>query len=80
MSEEEYDVSAGTINRAEELDTKVREMWAKLSTRDQTFEELRSDRTQFTSSVSKLETDLNESIRQHNRFLDQVSVAKKLFD
>ena len=80
MSEEEYDVSAGTINRAEELDTKVREMWAKLSTRDQTFEELRSDRTQFTSSVSRLETDLNESIQQHNRFLDQVSVAKKLFD
>jgi len=80
MSEEEYDVSAGTINRAEELDTKVREMWAKLSTRDQTFEELRSDRTQFTSSVSRLETELNESIQQHNRFLDQVSVAKKLFD
>jgi len=79
ISEEGYDVSAGTMARAEELDLKVRDLWTRLSTRDGTFEELRNDRIKFTSSVSRLENDLNESILQHNRFLDQVSVAKKLF-
>ena len=49
---------------------KVKEKESKEFLERQTFEELRSDRTQFTSSVSRLETDLNESIQQHNRFLD----------
>jgi len=80
MSEEAYDVSAGTMARAEELDSKVRDMWTRLSHRDQTFDQFESERCiKFTNSVSKLETDLNESILQHNRFLGQVSVAKKLF-
>merc|ERR1712096_446908 len=79
MSEKEYDVSAGTMARAEELDIKVRELWTRLSTRDETFEDLKNDRLNFTTSVSRLESDLNQSILQHNRFLDQVSVAKKLF-
>jgi len=79
ISEDGYDVSAGTMARAEELDLKVRDLWTRLSTRDETFDELRNDRIKFTSSVSRLENDLNESILQHNRFLDQVSVAKKLF-
>ena len=37
MSEEDYDVSAGTMARAEELDMKVRELWTRLSTRDDHF-------------------------------------------
>ena len=80
MSENSYDVSVGTMARAEELDTKVREMWTKLSCRDQTFDQLENDECiKFTHSVSRLETDLNESILHHNRFMGQVSVAKKLF-
>jgi len=80
MSENAYDVSAGTMARAEELDSKVREMWTRLSCRDQTFDQLENDQCmKFTNSVSRLETDLNESILHHNRFMGQVSVAKKLF-
>jgi len=80
MSENAYDVSAGTMARAEELDSKVREMWTRLSCRDQTLDQLENDQCmKFTNSVSRLETDLNESILHHNRFLRQVSVAKKLF-
>jgi len=78
VSADEYDVSAGTIARAEELDMKVKEMWTRLSTRDQTVDEF-NQCMKFTHSVSRLETDLNDSILQHNRFMDQVSVAKKLF-
>merc|ERR1712179_898718 len=80
MSENAYDVSAGTMARAEELDSKVREMWTRLSCRDETLDQLENDQCmKFTNSVSRLETDLNESILHHNRFLGQVSVAKKLF-
>merc|ERR1712192_173838 len=48
ISEEGYDVSAGTMARAEELDLKVRDLRTRLSTRDETFEELRNDRIKFT--------------------------------
>lgn len=80
MSENAYDVSAGTMARAEELDSKVREMWTRLSCRDQTLDKVENDQCiKFTNSVSRLETDLNESILHHNRFMGQVCVAKKLF-
>jgi len=80
MSENAYDVSAGTMARAEELDSKVREMWTRLSCRDQTLDQVENDQClKFTNSVSRLETDLNESILHHNRLMGQVSVAKKLF-
>ena len=74
------DVSDGTIARAEELDKKVHQMWNRVSVKDDTFAEINVNRRAYNESVSALETDLNASIMQHNKFLDRVLVAKKLFD
>jgi len=79
-SRDDVDVSSDTCMRLEELDNKVRSLWTKLSTRDESFEEFKSDRKQeFSNSVSKLKEDLSDSIQHHNKFLAQVNVAKKLF-
>jgi len=79
-SRDDVDVSSDTCMRLEELDNKVRSLWTKLSTRDESFEEFKSDRKQeFSNSVSRLKEDLSDSIQHHNKFLAQVSVAKKLF-
>jgi len=75
-----YDVSDGTIARAEELDKKVHQMWNRVSVKDDTFAEISENRRAYNESVSALESDLNSSIMQHNKFLDRVLVAKKLFD
>jgi len=80
-SRDDVDVSSDTCMRLEVLDNKVRSLWTKLSQRDESFEEFKSDRKQeFSNSVSKLKDDLSDSIQQHNRFLTQVNVAKKLFN
>eukprot|EP00092_Neocalanus_flemingeri_P028126 GFUD01030546.1.p1 GENE.GFUD01030546.1~~GFUD01030546.1.p1 ORF type:complete len:675 (-),score=159.15 GFUD01030546.1:69-2093(-) len=77
-SRDDVDVSSDTYLRLEELDNKVKSMWSKLSNREESFEEFKSDK-KFSNSVSKLTEDLSESIQQHNKFLTQVNVAKKLF-
>jgi len=48
--------------------------------KDDTFAEISENRRAYNESVSALESDLNSSIMQHNKFLDRVLVAKKLFD
>merc|ERR1712025_742076 len=79
-SRDAIDVSSDTCTRLDELDNKVRSLWTKLSTRDETFEEFKSDKKEmFSKSVDRLKIDLSESIQHHNKFLTQVSVAKKLF-
>ena len=79
-SRDDIDVSSDTCTRFDNLDNKVRSLWTKLSTRDETFEEFKSDKKEkFSNSVNKLKDELSESIQHHNKFLTQVSVAKKLF-
>jgi len=79
-SRDDVDISSDTCTRFDNLDNKVRSLWTKLSTRDDTFEEFKSDKKEkFSNSVNKLKDDLSESIQHHNKFLTQVSVAKKLF-
>merc|ERR1712142_927641 len=79
-SRDAIDVSSDTCTRLDELDNKVRSLWTKLSTRDETFEEFKSDKKEmFTKSVDRLKIDLSESVDHHNKFLTKVSVAKKLF-
>merc|ERR1712142_870510 len=79
-SRDAIDVSSDTCTRLDELDNKVRSLWTKLSTRDETFEEFKSEKKEmFTKSVDRLKIDLTESVDHHNKFLTKVSVAKKLF-
>ena len=79
-SRDDIDVSSDTCTRLDELDNKVRSLWTKLSTKDESFEVFKSDKKdKFTNSVNKLKEDLSESIQHHNKFLKQVNVAKKLF-
>merc|ERR1712142_104831 len=79
-SRDAIDVSSDTCTRLDELNNKVRSLWTKLSTRDETFEEFKSDKKEmFTKSVDRLKIDLSESVDHHNKFLTKVSVAKKLF-
>ena len=61
------------------MDAKVRELWSKLSSRDETFDALHTNNAQLGFSVSKLANDLNQSVAQNNTFNDHVAVAKKLF-
>ena len=61
------------------MDARVRELWSKLSSRDETFDALQSNNVQLGLSVSKLANDLNQSVAQNNTFNDHVAVAKKLF-
>ena len=61
------------------MDARVRDLWTRLSSRDETFDALQSNNVQFGLSVSKLTNDLNQSLAQNNTFNDHVAVAKKLF-
>jgi len=74
-----YRVSLGTLDRADELDTKLQELWTRLSSQTDTLEELKSEKRRFTFSVDLLEEELTESRMQHKKLVDQVNVVKKLF-
>jgi len=76
---ETYRVSLGTLDRADELDTKLQELWTRLSSQTDTLEELKSEKRRFTFSVDLLEEELTESRTQHKKLVDQVNVVKKLF-
>jgi len=80
-SKSEYDVSSDTCMRLEELDNKVQAMWQKLSTKDDDYEKFISNtQSKFTSSVSKIKNDVQESLEHQSRFINQVRVAKQLFN
>jgi len=79
VSDSEYDVSAGTIAKAEELDERVRDLWTRLSSRDETFDELQSNYQKLGESVTNMKKDLNQSIIQNNTLYENVNFAKKLF-
>lgn len=79
MSESEYDISVGTLAKAEELDEKVRAMWTRLSSRDEALCQLHNNHKNFGMSVTKLKSDLSQSMLQNNTFHDNVTSAKKLF-
>merc|ERR1712098_318776 len=51
VSESEYDVSAGTMAKADELDVRVRELWNRLSSKDKTFDHLQTDHQMLDMSV-----------------------------
>jgi len=76
---ETYRVSLGTLDRADELDTKLQELWTRLSSQTDTLQELKSEKRRFTFSVDLLEEELTESRTQHRKLVDQVNVVKKLF-
>merc|ERR1719300_1932984 len=79
VSESDYDVSAGTIAKAEELDVKVRELWNRLSNKDETFDLLHTNHQMLDMSVKKLKQDINQSILRNNTLHSNVNIAKKLF-
>ena len=54
-------------------------MWSKLSCPDATFDQLQGQRHCLEMSVSRLQTDLDVSIRKNNQLQQNVSFAKKLF-
>ena len=63
------------------LDDQVRSLWNRLSAKDSSYEVFKCDtEPQFSSSVGKLREDLSVSVEQQNRFLNQVKVAKRLFE
>jgi len=74
-----YRASLGTLDRAENLDMKLQEMWTRLSSQGDTLEQLKSEKRRFTFSVDLLEEELSESRTQHRNLVEQVNVAKKLF-
>ena len=76
---ETYRVSLGTLDRADELDNKLQELWTRLSSQTDNLEELKSEKRRFTFSVDLLEEELTESRTQHKKLVDQVNVVKKLF-
>ena len=65
--------------KAEELDERVRDLWTRLSSRDETFDELQSNYQKLGESVTNMKKDLNQSIIQNNTLYENVNFAKKLF-
>ena len=65
--------------QAEELDSKVRELWTRLSSKDDTFSQIHDTQQLLQVSVMKLKQDLDHSIVQNNTFHNNVSIAKRLF-
>jgi len=72
--------SLGTIGRAEDLDLKLQELWTRMSSQEETLEQLKSEKRRFTFSVDLLEEELSESRTQHMNLVEQVNVVKKLFN
>ena len=68
-----------SILKAEELDERVRDLWTRLSSRDETFDELQSNYQKLGESVTNMKKDLNQSIIQNNTLYENVNFAKKLF-
>lgn len=54
-------------------------MWARLSSRDEALDQLHNTHKNFGMSVTKLKSDINQSILQNNTFHHNVTSAKKLF-
>ena len=77
----DIDISSDTCTRLEVLDDQVRGLWNRLSAKDSSYEVFKvATEPQFSSSVGKLKEDLSVSVDHQNRFLDQVRVAKRLFE
>jgi len=75
-----YTVSSATYERFEALDQGVKNLWDRVSVRNTPLDKSDSEQVkEFTKSVEKLKNDLDQSLRHHDSFLQQVSVAKRLF-
>ena len=57
----------------------MRDLWTRLSSRDETFDELQSNYQKLGESVTNMKKDLNQSIIQNNTLYENVNFAKKLF-
>ena len=79
MSEAEYNLSAGTLAKAEELDEQVRSLWSRLSCPDATLDYLQGQHQTLEQSVSRLRNDLDQSIKKNDKLQQNVTFAKKLF-
>jgi len=85
-SEAQYDISAGTLARAEELERKVEGTWSRVAQlscqagdRVGRCDLAAVEQFQFSRSVSELKADLDQSILHHTKFLNKVSATRKLF-